>query len=138
MKKIFIQLQEFLKYSIWGLVSTVINLFLFVIFEQIGINYIIANSLAYAIAVFINYFLNNKFVFAETSIKGETIEFKNLIKFLGIKGGYLIFDSTLFYIMVTVLQYNLYVSRILVTGFGLLVTYKLAKKFVFKNERGTQ
>ncbi|MCI9127121.1 MAG: GtrA family protein [Eubacterium sp.] len=56
---------EIIKYFFFGVLSTILNYILFVIFIKVGIHYVISNIVTYGIAVIISFWLNAKFVFED-------------------------------------------------------------------------
>lgn len=125
---------EIIRYGLFGLLSTAINLGLFVLFNKLGIYYIYANTIAYIIAVILNYIFNYMFVFTEAEKKWKWNEF---LKFAIVKIVALIIDNGLFYIMVSIMHINIYISRISLSAVIIIITYIINKKMVFgaRNER---
>lgn len=119
---------ELIKYAFWGGISTAINLvILFALIRFTNIHYIIANTIAYFIAVIINYFCNKKFVFhSDKNVKKELISFivMRLIS-LGV-------DNGLYYIVVDILGGDVYICRILLSIFIMAATYVINKLVIFK------
>lgn len=126
------RLIELIKYGFYGGLTTAINLILFFVFTQLGIQYIIANTVSYIIAVILNYFLNQLFVF-KTSKKEKKEQRKEFISFFIVRIGSLFLDNILFYVVVDILNVNLYIGRIALSLFIILVTFVINKKLVFKN-----
>ena len=98
---------------------------------KIGVYYIIANTIAYIIAVLINYTFNQKFVFknsAKSNTKEGKIQFTNycIVRLIS-----LVIDNLLFYILV-----SLYVSRIFLTFSIILITFIFNKLFIFNFKEG--
>jgi len=124
---------EFIKYSIYGAIATVINLIFFVLFKRFGIHYISSNSLSYLIAVIVNYFLNKKYVF-----KTKSVSFRNLkcefLKFFGVRMLSLAAENALLYMVVDGFHVNVYTGKIGI-GFLMIIAVFLANKiFVFKKD----
>lgn len=126
-------LLEFFKYSFWGAVTTGINLVLFFLLESLGMFYIIANISSYIFAVLVNYILNKKFVFnSQTTKKRES---KQLLGFLVVRFSALLIDNVLFYLLVSVLHYNVFISRVGLSIFIIIATYGVNKFFVFSTKK---
>ncbi len=103
---------------------------------KIGVYYIIANTIAYIIAVLINYTFNQKFVFknsAKSNTKEGKIQFTNycIVRLIS-----LVIDNLLFYILVSVIGLPLYVSRIFLTFSIILITFIFNKLFIFNFKEG--
>lgn len=127
------KLVELIKYGFWGCVTTGINLLLFVLFDQLGMYYLMANTVAYFIAVIINYIFNRKYVF-NTGNKNKRETYQELIKFIMVRVIALLLDNILFYGVVDILRINKYVGRIGLTIIIISATYFINKIFVFKKE----
>lgn len=127
MKKI----TEFIKYSFIGGITTALNLGLFIILEKCGLNYIIANTIAYVIAVIFNFILSKKYVFnLENQNKYNSIN--EFIRFAFVRILSLIVDNGVFYICVDLLHINVYISRITISFVIIILTFAINKLFVFK------
>lgn len=124
------QYSELIKYCIFGGITTLINLVILYMLVALGMNYIIANTIAYIIAVFINYFLNAFFVFTKKAVgvRENVVQFG---KFCSVRVGSLVLDNVLFYLCVSVLGGPLWPSRIILSVVIILGTYLLNKVFVF-------
>lgn len=121
--------KELLQYGFWGVLTTGINLLLFVIFEYFGIYYIYANTVSYYIACCVNFYVNKKFVFNNS----DNIHiFVQLIKFLVMRTVSIVFDNILFYFLVDICCFNIYISRISLTFGIILLTFVVNKKYIFK------
>lgn len=125
---------EIFKYGISGVITTIINLYLLKIFIDFGMYYILANIISYIIGVIINYILNQKYVFSD-SARGNTIEAKKqFIKFLIMRIISLIIDTLLFYVAVSIFNFPVYWSRLILTIVMILATFILNKWFIFVGE----
>lgn len=124
---------ELMKYAFWGCVSTGINLgILFGLITFTDIHYIVANTVAYIIAVIVSYFCNRKFVFH--SRKKMTEEFAG---FFLVRLVSLAFDNGCYYVLVDFMGLNVYVSRIFLSLFIIGGTYIINKLLIFKGgDRG--
>lgn len=123
------KITELIRYGILGVITTGINLLIFAYLEGLSINYLIANIIAYIIAVVINFLLNKKFVFKNTLKNNVYIE---LLKFINVRLGALVLDSILFYILVDLININVYLSRVGLSFVIILGTYIINKFYVFK------
>lgn len=126
------RLIELIKYGMYGCITTAINLILLYAFiKELGMHYLLSNSVAYSIAVVISYILNKKYVFKTDggTINNTKIEF---IKFVSVRIVSLFADNALLYFIVDVLKINLFVGKILSSVIIILSTFVLNKVFVFK------
>ncbi|SFS84531.1 GtrA family protein [Paenibacillus sp. 453mf] len=122
---------ELVKYGFWGAVTTALNLFAFFLLEGLGMYYITANVLSYIFAVIINYILNQKFVFKSSSQN----DYKQFVKFIIVRIVSLLIDSGLFYLLVSILSFNVNLSRILLSITIIVATFGVNKLFVFNTKK---
>lgn len=125
------KLIDLIKYAFWGCVSTAVNLaVLFAMITFTDIHYIIANTLAYILAVIINYICNKLFVFkTHADTKKEFFSFA-LMRVIS-----LLVDNVCYYIMVDLLGWDVYISKILLSLVIIGVTYVINKRVIFKKEK---
>lgn len=124
---------EVVRYGFFGAITTAINLILFMLLEYVGMHYLLANTLAYFIAVLINFVFNKKFVFKE-EVSSLTHTKNQLIKFVIVRGISLGIDNVLFYCLIDILGFNLYISRVSLSMGIILMTFIISKLFIFKKE----
>ena len=125
---------EIFKYGISGTITTLINLYLFKIFVNFEINYILASVVSYIISVVISYFLNQRYVFLD-SARGNTLKAKKqFLKFLIMRMLLLLIDTVLFFIIVSIFKFPIYWSRLILTIIMISVTFVLNKWFIFVNK----
>ena len=135
MKKYRQKLRELISYGVFGVITTAINLLLFFGLESIGIYYIWANSIAYFLAVIINYIFNKKFVFIEgNAINNKKEQLVQLLKFIGMRLASLMVDNALCYVLVTILGFNMFFSRIGLSIAIILATFVINKIWIFKTK----
>lgn len=130
-KKNLQNIKELIKYGFWGAVTTGINLLAFFILESMGIYYITANIVSYIFAVILNYILNKKFVFNSHTPYKNRYQF---LKFVIVRLGSLLIDNLLFYILVSVLHFNVNISKILLSLVIIIATFGVNKVFVFNRK----
>lgn len=123
--------KEFILFSIIGLAMTFVNLYLFYMFnEYVGMNYLLSNVISYLIAVVISYILNVMITFSEHKTLREF--FLGLFQFLGMKLFLLGIDSCSLYSMVSLMEVDKYISKILLTILLTTLSYYLSKKIIKK------
>ena len=83
---------ELIKYCFFGGITTLLNLALLYVFVEMGMNYIVANTIAYIIAVVVNYVFSVFFVFEEKAegVKQNIVQFG---KFCSVRIGSLVLDN---------------------------------------------
>ena len=135
MKKIYkkLDLKKFTKYIIISLVTTIINVAIFMICaEKVLLNEIISNCIAWVITVLITFFLNKKIVFDSNTKKRETLI--ELVKFYVLRISSLLIDTLVLYICLKWLLLGNLVSKIISNIGTTFNNYFISKYFIFKNK----
>jgi len=123
---------EIIKYGFWGAITTIFNLVLFFFLKDLGLYYIAANILSYFAAVVLNYVLNRTMVF-KTS-KSSYNSKKEFARFFLVRLLSLVVDNGLFYILVSLLNLEVNVTRVILSIAIILATYFINKRFVFNKQ----
>ncbi len=126
--------KELIRYIFFGAITVGINILLLKIFIDLGVYYILSNIISYFIAVVINYIFNKYYVFKNFETKKTKVINKQFLKFIGMRMISLILDNFLFYICVSILQYPIYLSRIVLTIIIIALTFIINKFFIFVNK----
>lgn len=135
---------ELIKYGFFGGITTLINLGLFAWLDSLNImHYVIANGLAYAVAVVINYVCNKFFVFNSEngSVPDKKENAVQFLKFIALRVVSLAVDSLLFFVLVELLEDAVTVNlgfittrliiRVLLSMVIIMATYVINKLFIF-------
>lgn len=136
---------ELIKYGFWGGITTLVNLALFALIDSWGImHYVVANGVAYVIAVILNFLCNKFFVFTApeqtvTDKRESTVQF---VKFIVMRAISLAVDSALFYLFVELLEDKIDLSfgfittrlviRVVLSAVIIMSTFVFSKLFIFK------
>lgn len=119
---------ELIKYGFFGVLTTAFNFALFYAMIKIGINYIVSNVVSYFFAVMFSYILNNRYVFENSkSQKG----LKKFVKFLVVRLFVVCVDTGLLYLLVYILELDVFYSKIFLSITIIMTTYVVNKLFVF-------
>ena len=121
-RKIYIN-QEKIRFLFTGLINTVIGYLLFILFNFLFFNYIIALCLVYSIAIFFNYYTYKNIVFIN---KNKS----NLFKFVLIYIIFLILNSFLIKIGLTLINNEILLQAFMLPLLAIGLYYCL-KKMVF-------
>ena len=126
---------ELIKYGFWGGITTCLNLVLFFLLDKLNImHYLLANGIAYVIAVIVNYICNRLFVFnAPNQIaKGRREVTAQFLKFFIMRIISLLIDTALFFVVVDLLGIPKLPGRIALSAVIIILTFVFSKLFVFK------
>lgn len=123
--------KELISYLIFGVLTTVVNIVVYYVFNTwLQVNYLVSNAIAWIASVLFAYITNRKYVFDSKN----TSMFNELVKFIGARLSTGIMDMILMWLLVDVLSMNSMVSKIVVNVLVIVLNYVLSKVFVFKKE----
>lgn len=152
--------KEIVSYIFFGVLTTVVNLLTFFIFKELfikigwdgilnslltsvgwekalnflsdGSEYLDANTIAWVAGVLFAFFTNKLFVFESKSWK-PAVALKEFIGFVGARLLSFIAESVLMFLMVTVLNWNELIAKIIVAVVVIIMNYVFSKLFIFKS-----
>lgn len=127
-----IEYKKFTKYIIISLITTVINILIYIICAELfKLNEIISNTIAWIISVFITFFLNKIFVFNSRDFSKKT--YIELIKFYLLRITSLIIDTIVLYICLKYFALNNVTAKIISNIGTTFNNYFISKYFIFKS-----
>ncbi|MCY8953221.1 MULTISPECIES: GtrA family protein [Bacillus] len=126
-------MKKFLKFSLIGILNTLITMISYITLVKVGINYLTANCFAYLIGVINSYYWNKNWVF----------EFKNkeislFLKFLTVNLIVLIFNTITLFILVDKLFINKFISQLFSINVGMIMNFFLHKLWTFNKQNHLQ
>lgn len=125
--------RETIAYLIAGVMTTVINIVVYhVCYNVMTMENLVANSIAWVVAVIFAYFVNDKFVFLSKKQSAKK-ELAKMGKFFGARIASFAFDQVGMYIMVDACHINGTFSKIVINVFVVVINYVLSKLFVFNS-----
>ena len=126
--------KQFIRYVIWGFITTVFHLVVFWLLNKVGLDYRIANIIAMVSSKSLAYMCNKFFVYKSkcNSIK-ELL--REMFSFIIARGFTFFVDFFLLIILVDFVHINKMISKIIVLGVVVIINYILGEKFVFKKSR---
>lgn len=125
-----VELINIIKFSIVGVSNTLLNFAIFILLNNIGINYILASIIAYSISIINSYFWNSRLVFKYDNKNKKSI----LIKFIILNLIGLSINAVLMATLVGVLAIKKIVAMFIVSLLVMCINYILNKIWVFKKE----
>ena len=134
-KKIIKQFKELFVYGIFGVLTTIVNIIVYTFFtKELSFHYLIANIVAWIIAVAFAFITNKIFVFNSKSWKSN-VWVKGLAKFVGARLVTGILDMIMMYVMVDLLILNDVFSKVVVNIIVILTNFVFSKLFIFKKNQ---
>ena len=123
-------INKFIKFGLVGVLNTLINWIIFAVLNFVGVYYIVANVIAYAIATANSYIWNSKWVFKYNGKdkKETTIKFV-ILNLIG-----LALNTAILYFLVDILLFNKLIVLVITTVIVMVINYIVNKIWVFKEK----
>lgn len=124
--------REVMSYLIFGILSTVVNIAVYqTAYAVFSIENLVANAIAWVIAVIFAYYTNSRFVFVKRP-KGMKEELKQMSMFFGARLFSLGVDELGMWIMVDVIKTDSLFAKIIMNVVVIVINYIFSKFFIFK------
>ncbi len=126
------QIRELALYGVCGALSTILDIGLFWFFANIvNLHYLIANAIAWIIAIIFSFVVNKYYVFESKSFKKD-VWVKEALEFFGARGLACGIDMGGMYFLVSILDIDKNYSKLIVTLVVIIINYVLSKFWIFK------
>jgi putative flippase GtrA len=133
-KELFYKYKEQILYIIFGVFTTLVNISVFYVFNDIiNTGLFTSNLIAWILAVLFAYVTNRIFVF-ESKNTGFKSVFKEILLFTAARLLSLGFDMGIMYLGVVVLLMNDLLTKILSNVVVVVINYVLSKLIIFKKD----
>ncbi len=127
-------LLELIKYGICGALSTILDIGVFWLLANVfNLYYLIANAIAWIVALFFSFLVNKYYVFESKSFKKE-VWVKESVEFFGARGLACGIDMGGMYYLVSVIGVNKNYAKLIITVVVIIINYILSKYWIFKNK----
>jgi len=120
-------LKQFVKFGVVGVSNTLLQLSLYYGFVFLGLHYIVANVVAYAISVLNAYYWNNKYVF-----KGKGNSLRKLAKVYASYGFTLLLSTALLFVVVDIIGISYLVAPLIKLIITVPINFLLSKFWAFR------
>ncbi|AAT61203.1 sugar translocase [Bacillus cereus] len=126
-------MEKLLKFGLVGIFNTLITIISFWILLKFGMNYLIANTIAYLLGVANSYYWNKNWVFKSNN-KSTSMFFK----FLTVNLIVYAFNTLCLFILVGKIALNALIAQIFAIGVGMVINFVLNKIWTFnQTEKAT-
>ena len=131
MKEAKNKMLQFIKFSLVGVLNTAITVLSYNLLVFLGVNYIVANIIGYALGTLNSYFWNKSWVF-----KSNENKYKLFVKFIIVNLITLGLNSYILTVLVTKIHLNKTLSQLAATAVGMVVNFILNKLWTFNDKGG--
>lgn len=124
--------QEVFVYIIFGVLTTLVNILSFYLFETIlGWHYLWANATAIVVSIVFAFWTNKLFVFQSKTVGAQAWiqEFVRFASFRAVSG---VMDMAAMWVLVSLLTVEANLAKIIVQVLVVVLNYFFSKRFVFK------
>lgn len=122
---------ELIRYAIIGVLSTAINIVVFWIGRKFGLDYLLANTIAFIIAVLFSFMANDRIVF-KIEEKDSNSLLKRIFKFFTMRAASYFMDMLLLIILVDKFEKNEIISKGFINILVIILNYIVSKYYIFK------
>lgn len=123
--------RETITYAIAGVATTVVNFIAYHLFcNVLGITNLIANAIAWVVAVAFAYIVNARWVFLE-KFEGWKKEWERIVKFTGARVLTFVIEEAGMFLLVDVLHGPNLIMKAIVAVLVIVLNYVFSKLFVF-------
>ncbi len=127
--------REGMRYLVFGVLSTIINIVVFAICERmLHLSTIISNVIAWIIAVLFAYITNKLYVFDSKTTKKQELA-KEIISFFSARIFTLVIETIFLKIVIDKLGFNEILMKIISNVIVIVLNYVFSKIFIFKEEK---
>ena len=128
------QFKELILYGICGALSTILDVGIFwLLANVVNIHYLVANAIAWVLAVIFSFLANKYYVFGSKSFKRE-VWVKEAAEFFGARGLACSIDMGGMYLLVSFIGVDKNYAKLIVTFVVIVINYILSKFWIFKKK----
>lgn len=131
-KRYYGQYREMIHYLIFGVLTTVVNILVFYLFDTIlQFPYLVANAISIVAAILFAYVTNKQFVFESNAVTWQE-HLQEFLLFIGVRAGTGVFDMLSMWMFVSYLSLDSNAAKILTQFVVVVLNYVFSKLVVFK------
>ena len=134
MQELIIKNKEIIKYLIFGILTTLVNILCFYILDKLNIDIYINNTISWIVSVIFAFITNKLYVFESKSLDIKII-FKEGTSFLGARIFSYFVDMGTIYLLFDGLKINKLISKVVSNIIVIIINY-IFSKFIFKKKEG--
>jgi putative flippase GtrA len=123
--------REVISYLIFGVLTTLVNWVVYGMMVRTGVDYRIATAAAWVVSVLFAFIVNKIFVFQSYDLHLAFV-MKEIVSFTACRAASGVMEMVLMVIMVSWLNMDEYVSKVLVSIVVVVVNYVFSKLFIFR------
>lgn len=123
--------KEGVKYIIFGILTTIINIGIFGLLKFLGVQYILNNIIAFLVSVAFAFITNKLYVFNSKSLDKKLL-LEEAVKFMASRVGTFLLETGIMLVLVELFKINEFTSKCTVAVIVFIGNYILSKFMVFR------
>lgn len=124
-------LKEIMSYIIFGVLTTIINIGVFIILYNLSISYTISNIIAWILSVLFAFYTNRKYVFKKDSNSKDTIR-KEILMFYSSRLLSFFIDLFFMFLLIDIIGLSNLWSKIFTNIFIIVINYISSRNIFYK------
>lgn len=132
-KSLFIKYRELIMYVIFGGLTTVVSFVSYYALLWVGLHYIAAQIISWALAVAFAFVVNKIFVFEDRDNSPAEL-FRQIWQFVSVRIASGVIETVLLWLLVDVLTVGEGIAKIPVAVLTVVINYVASKLFIFKKK----
>lgn len=123
---------KFIKFNIIGFLMTIFTLVIYsFLLEYFQLSYLFSNAISYIIPVIISFYLNEIFTFKIKLDNKRRV--RKFLFYMGMKLVLLVIDLLLLFLLVSFLDFNRYIAKIINIFLLTIISYKFTNSIIVSN-----
>lgn len=122
----------FIRYVVIGVATTAVNMVVYFALNHMGMNYLIANTIAWFASVVFAFFTNKQIVF-QSAYTTRAAFIRELVSFFTLRGVSLALDDGLMFLFISVMGLPSWVAKV-ITQVVVIISNYIFSKLIFVNK----
>jgi putative flippase GtrA len=132
MKELYKKYAMFIRYVVIGVATTAVNMVVYFALHHMGMNYLIANTIAWFASVVFAFFTNKQIVF-KSAYTTKKAFVRELVSFFTLRGVSLAMDDGLMFVFISLMGMPSWVAKV-ITQVVVIISNYIFSKLIFVNK----
>ena len=135
---IYLEHQEGMRYLVFGVLSTIVNILVFsILYSLVQLSTTASNVIAWIISVIFAYITNKLWVF-DSKVNDMKDLIKEVMSFIGARVFTLVIETILLNVTIDILGWNSVLMKIISNIIVIIMNFVFSKLFIFKKSKGEE
>ena len=132
LKQVIQKNATFIRYVVIGVATTLVNIIVYFVLHHSGMNYLLANTIAWFASVVFAFFTNKQIVF-QSAYTTKKAFIHELVAFFVLRGVSLLLDDGLMYLFIGILTVPSWIAKI-ITQVVVIISNYIFSKMIFSSK----